>query len=334
MMSKLKNFFNQTIDGVQFNGLLKGTKERIGIVGDWCDSTKQHYVDLTAFDNYYKLTHGNRNVYDDFEIGDASFYVQLSDYLSSRKYELDGLFNTMFYDYNPIENYDRTETTTTATITDLDERKTTNDYGELKTTNDYGERVQTSDYGQTQDTSVIGAITNSTQYGATTETTNLGTHTDSVQHGNHTDITSNSDTAFNSQTGYNAPTNQSSTNNAQYTDTTTIGASVNTVGTVQHTDTTSLGTHTDTVTGATHQDSITNDTYTDVSTVDTRQDVSTTDAVQDTTQTTVTSRIRGNIGITTSQQMGLAERQFVRFRFYDVLVATLNEFLLDFNYNY
>lgn len=75
------------------------------ITGKWIES-----IDLLALDNYLNVNCGDKKIFSTIEkMDDVNRLVYLSNLFSLYAYTLDGLFDTISYEYNPIENYSMVE---------------------------------------------------------------------------------------------------------------------------------------------------------------------------------------------------------------------------------
>ena len=234
------------------------------------------------------------------------------DALANRKYaEYRAMRKTMTIDYNPLENYNMTETTTTT----YNGGQTVNNSQTTDTTASHIEDAATdsTEYGATKTTTTVGAATDSTKTPQTLTSTKHGatSGTAKVAAATTTEETAHDVYGYNSPATaqaeskdtrtLTAPEQQTTTTAAEFTDTVTtneitvtnnIGGRNATAADDKHTDTTTRGQRS------------TNDTYragdtTTETTFNNRSDV------------TEVSR-SGNIGVTTSQQLLMSEMQLRR----------------------
>lgn len=322
----LKDLYNQTIGGTLYNGLLKGIKTNLTLSGEWASK-----VNLEQIDNILYLQHGNRNIYEEFGLG-IDTLTRIKEWLELHQYRLDNLYESTQFEYNPIENYDRTEVTTNNGTNIQGERTTSTQYGQIQDTMVNGARSESTQYGATSESTQYGEEKTTNVNGARSETTGIGAQSNSIQYGATTDTSSNTDTAFNSSADYNKGTNKSVTGTIQHTDTTNNGARSDSFSTTQYTDTSTQQQHTVTSNGTQHTDNFSTQSVTDTSTRGQHTDTSTTNGVTDTTAETINSRVHGNIGVTTTQQMIESQRKVVEFEFYKIVVDLLNQLLISFNY--
>lgn len=253
------------------------------------------------------------------------------------------LYDTTQYEYNPIENYDRSEETTENETRNTEHSGKTGSKSVGKSTNSNttdtsGSTNDTDKLDGTQDSTVTDTETRNATDKRTTSHNNTtdSTETRNLSTGQHTSGTNHnteSVAAFNNT----APVPRTYTDSTNSSDTT--GTETGTVsvdghdngngtdnlvmsGTFKHdiTDGTEYGenrTHTSATTGKTTENGTTDNTTTVDGTVE-----DTTDA---TGQVTRTSRIRGNIGVTTTQQMIEAQRNVVKFNIYDYITDDFKE---------
>lgn len=196
------------------------------------------------------------------------------------------LYDTTQYDYDPIANYDRTETATeTVTHTGTDSTQST-----AQTTHTGTDSTQTS--AQTTHT---GTDSNQSQGSAT--------HTGTVQ-SVYTNTDTESKTAFNSDTLSTTQQVQTSGNNTDTNNLTdaTTGSDTRTLNL----------TDSDTGSGTRTLNLTDSQAGTDTRTLNLSDSVS------------KSTRAKGNIGVTTTQQMIQAEREIDTFSVYDIIV---NDFI-------
>lgn len=101
--------------------------------GEWV--TK---IDLSNLDRYLFLSARKKSVFSNIYPEGATLtdaYRNIRAILSTYDYKLDGLYNSMFFDYDPIENYNRTEVQTHNEEVNTDDHVTKNDLGARNQTN-------------------------------------------------------------------------------------------------------------------------------------------------------------------------------------------------------
>lgn len=175
---------------------------------------------LSTLAPYLVEYHGNkllRGVYSDYVFGDKTALVQedIAVALISNSYMLEGLYETMTLDYNPIENYrmheegtdqnsgSDTETLNKGSATNsisYGSRVDTQNQGAVNDTHIIGGRSSTIDHkvspdnsasyiAQTQDVSKNANATDQDQFGARSTTVDYGGHTDTATEGSRSDTT-------------------------------------------------------------------------------------------------------------------------------------------------
>lgn len=272
----------------QNNRSLIRTESFIGIVPVWFTGLNFEQLAKDSLDHMYLSVHYMNSV-SVFEYG-ATLDITVTGIMERNRYKFDNLYRTIIQEYNPIENYDRIEDTTVDIDgTNSDNMKTDS------TTVRTGSEIDTKS----------GGFSNS-KTGTMAETT---VFSGSEKH---------------EQTGTITSTNQTRTFNSRLTDVS------------KNTSTTPTGTD-DTLTFAdrknvaettfngykdtTEYDSLKNQhSYNSVT--DTTADTSTVSGVRKDKHVT-TSRIHGNIGVTTSAQMLESERKLSDFDFFDIIYRTV-----------
>lgn len=125
---KLKNFF--------INGRLIDYINSISrLNADWLNSTTQKVVNITELDNYIMMCLGESNILPSVE---NNVLNNIRTILNVNSYRLNTLWKTTLFNYNPIDNYDRTETQTHNEKIETDNHVTTTDIGERNQTNTNG----------------------------------------------------------------------------------------------------------------------------------------------------------------------------------------------------
>ena len=238
------------------------------------------------------------------------------------KYAIDALANRNFYkyramreivmaDYDPIANYDMTETTTTT----YNGGQIVNNSQTTDTTSSHTEDAATDsmEYGATKTTTTVGAATDSTKTPQTLTSTKHGatSGTEKVAAAVTTEATQHDIYGYNSPATAQAESKDTRTLTAPEQQTTTTASEfTDTVTTGEVTVTTNIGGR-----NATAAD----DKHTDTTTHGKRSTADTFRAGDTTTETTYNNRSdvtevsrSGNIGVTTSQQLLMSEMQLRR----------------------
>lgn len=217
------------------------------------------------------------------------------------------LYTTTVLDYNPIENYNRTD-----------------DFTDTETRNLATDNTQTRNLtGSNNETRDLAGSDNETRdlAGSSLETRNLTTGVNGTTHTTDNDVQGGSNSATKQVAAYN-----SASLVTESTDSETLGATNNkTVDTT----TTQTGTDSGTVNTATTDTGTDNRTTTDTGTVNTATTEGGTVADAGTESGTVelkkNGNSKGNIGVTTTQQMIEQERNVVEFNIYDYIVDSFKK---------
>lgn len=223
--------------------------------------------------------------------------------------------NTLYADYDPLCNYDMTEegsdTKTGAdTLTDtIAQRQMQHQHGAQQDTHQHGAQKDTYTQGEDKVEQVFGEVEVEKAFGATQDT--IGGGSDTHEH---------QVAAFNS-----------STYQASSKDTDTIASRTN--SSIAHTDTDTTSEHTDTTTTDERVDTKETTQYSDIDSslqyTDTDTDLQHTDTHEteyDTTNSHEMTR-KGNIGITTSQQLILSELELRKNNFYESMFRDIDKYL-------
>lgn len=217
------------------------------------------------------------------------------------------LYKTTVLEYNPIENYNRTEDFTDAEARDLSKNNT-------QTRNLAGTDSQTRNLaGSNNETRNLA--------GTALETRDLTTGIVGVTDTTDNDVQGGTNTNKKEVSAYNTATLAT-----ESLDTATLGATNNKT---VHTETSQTGTDAGTVNTATTDAGTVNTATTDTGTVNTTTSDAGTIADAGTDTGTVelrrTGNAKGNIGVTTTQQMIEQERNVVLFNVYDYIVESFKK---------
>ena len=97
MMKKIKDLFNLSRQWLSAEGVV--------ISGDWADSDNKSAVDNRLYDMY-----GEKVLSKDMQkLNNSEITSAVINYINSQVYKLDTLFETTELEYNPIENYNMSE---------------------------------------------------------------------------------------------------------------------------------------------------------------------------------------------------------------------------------
>lgn len=188
---KLKELF-------QNNQMLKRIDDLNPLKGTWIHNNQKGVCNIQELDTYLLMTIGERRL-SRFVI-DTSYIPldeKIRNFINVNEYRLSNLWETILFEYNPIDNYDRTETQT------HNENIVTADHETESVT---GARNQTNTNGSRTDTSTTSDSTTSFDGGTYAKPTNQSTS--QINNGSSTDtmsIQSATDTV--TQKGYNDTSN-------------------------------------------------------------------------------------------------------------------------------
>lgn len=249
---------------------------------------------------------------------------------AEKKYEYETLYNSTLFDYNPIENYDRTEEETYSGTIEEDNTHTTGSQNNSKT---YGAVSEQDVIGAHTDTTTYGATETTFAKGATQKTTNNPQVQTTVVNGakNHTENEAHTTgvSAFDGGGTFgpvgNAGTGTSGNdkfNNKErvldektvadtaVTDTTTVAAHSVTESEAAVSDKETAEQHMDSVAVGAHTDTHTEQSKVDSETLGQRQD---TDDNRHVNEWERELNVHGNIGTVTTQDMIKQEREIAMF---------------------
>lgn len=262
------------------------------------DEWQKDYDLVQIIDNYVYLNIGNKDIQDIFlerSLNDVKLiYAQIAGILQSYRYYLNTSYKSMFFDYNPINNYDRTET---------------HSYSESFTE---GAQIETLTKGQKTDVSTDSGSSNTIQHGEQTQTSTDIPTSESISFGaqkitnnNGNQSNANSEKVFTFDGNEVNRTNTNITSNA-YTDTSETQGYTNTTNYEQKKNTLNMATYNDSeiIGGKT----VTNEYGESTDTSEKGQRV-------DTRTFNENINVSGNIGVMSTQQMIEQERQVANFNF-------------------
>lgn len=281
--------FNEIYNQLQQNNRsLIRTESFIGIVPAWFTGLNFEQLAKNSLDRMYLSVHYTNSV-SVFEYG-ATLDITVTGIMERNRYKFDNLYRTIIQEYNPIENYDRIEDTTV----DIDGSNTDNTKAD-STTVRTGSEIDTKSGGFSN--SKTGTMAETTVFSGSEKHEQTGTITSTNQtrafNSGLTDVsknTSTTPTGTDDTLTFADRKNVAETTFNGYKDTTEYNALKN-----QH-------------------------SYNSVT--DTTADTSTVSGVRKDKHVT-TSRIHGNIGVTTSAQMLESERKLSDFDFLDIVYRTV-----------
>ena len=276
--------------------------------------------------------------------GDLYPYHQVPEYLkrninfwfARRLFDFERMYEALRTDYSPIENYDRIEDikreykdsgTDTETLT-LGSSTTSKHTGSDTETLTLGSSTTSKHTGSDTETTALGSSTTSKHTGSDTETTTLGSSTTSAHTGTDTNSTQGSGTNEKGVSAYNEDgytnrekdTETHNSNNMQ-----TFNSTVTNTGSGSDTKTQTFdSTVTNTGSGSDTQKQTFDSSVTNSGS---GSDKTQTDYGKQRTETENT-RIHGNIGVTTSQQM-IESEMSLRAK-YDIYKIISREFEREF----
>lgn len=184
---KLKDYF--------VNGQLISYINTISpLKADWLNSSSKPIADISLLDEYLLMTIGDSNILKSVE---NHVLNNIRTMINANEYRLNKLWDSVNFDYNPIENYNRVETQTHNEKIEADNRKTTTDLDTRTTTNSngsYTDTTETENKTTAFDTTAYNKDTDknttSFQKGSSTDTSTTNATTDTVTQDGYTDNSS------------------------------------------------------------------------------------------------------------------------------------------------
>lgn len=357
---KIKELYNPTLLGEKRNGFLKAMFDANIFAPSWISGDSNVLTDIDEF-IYHKI--GNKKLLESFQdpleiIGSFYIYYRIAHVIENYNYELKTLKETMYFKYNPIENYNMEEKESTRGTHGNSAHTDVMLYGEKTTTNATGEQENTFEHGKKETSTTYGAESVSNVYGEVNTETTIGaqgtTNTYGEQNTTNTYGETNTETkdgrtkntrelsvaTFDSSSYTNKEkevvTNEGETNSTSttesHTDTSERESYTDSVNVSNRNDSTKVYAHTDESTTLSHTDITEDKTYTDTNTVGARSDIITDSSHSDTfnhgAQSVSINDMRelarkGNIGVTTTQQMIEQERNIALFCFAEKVTEIL-----------
>ena len=315
--------FNEIFDKLQReNRSLIRSESFFGTIPTWFTALNFETLAQSSLDRQYlQLTYGESECV--LEYGGA-LDITVTGIMEKNRYKFDNLYRTTIQDYNPIDNYDRTEETNVAVDgrnnnTTISEN--TNVKSGSETDNTTGSIANTKS-GNTELAKTGTMLEESMDSGTETHTQNVNTETTAQTRAFNSGLidTAKSKTATPTANtdilSFDNRKNLKSTGYNGYKETETYNdiSDVSTYDNLNHQTTHNV---TDT---STYNNMKRETTFNDVT--DTNNQTSTAEGtVSNTTKTT--SKIHGNIGVTTTAQMLEGERELSEFDFIDVVYRTV-----------
>lgn len=173
-MKTLQNLYNTN---KQF--FAEMISENIKPSGDWIDG-----INIPALDRYLYINARKKEVFSGIYPEDGTLpeaYRNICAILTTYEYKLDGLYNSMLLNYDPLVNYDKTETQTHNEKIITDDHVTTNDIGcrsQSDTSSGKTTAFDSTDYGKATDQN-----TNTSSLAAASDTTTQAGYEDNSQGG-------------------------------------------------------------------------------------------------------------------------------------------------------
>ena len=315
--------FNEIFDRLQRdNRSLIHSETFFGNIPTWFTALNFETLAESSLDRYYlEQTYGNSECV--VEYGGA-LDITMTGIMEKNRYKFDNLYRTTIQDYNPIDNYDRTEETNVA-VDGRNNNTTISESTNVKTgseTDNTTGSISNTKSGNTE-LAKTGSTTEETMdSGTETHTQNVNTETTAQTRAFNSGLidTAKSKTATPSANtdilSFDNRKNLKSTGYNGYKETETYNdvSELSTYDNLNH-----VITHNVTDT-STYNNMKRETTFNDVT--DTNNQTSTAEGtVSNTTKTT--SKIHGNIGVTTTAQMLEGERELSEFDFIDIVYRTV-----------
>ena len=315
--------FNEIFDNLQRdNRSLIRSETFFGTIPTWFTALNFETLAQSSLDRYYlEQTYGNSECV--VEYG-GTLDITVTGIMEKNRYKFDNLYRTTIQDYNPIDNYDRTEETNVA-IDGRNNNTTISESTNVKTgseTDNTTGSIANTKSGNTE-LAKIGSINEETmESGTETHTQNVNTETTAQTRAFNSGLidTAKSKTATPTANtdilSFDNRKNLKSTGYNGYKETETYNdiSEISTYDNLNHQTTHNV---TDT---STYNNMKRETTFNGVT--DTNNQTSTAEGtVSNTTKTT--SKIHGNIGVTTTAQMLEGERELSEFDFIDIVYRTV-----------
>ena len=315
--------FNEIFDRLQRdNRSLIRSETFFGTIPTWFTALNFETLAQSSLDRYYlEQTYGNSECV--LEYGGA-LDITVTGIIEKNRYKFDNLYRTTIQDYNPIDNYDRTEETdvvlagnnTNTTISESTNVKTGSE-----TDNTTGS-ISNTKSGNTELAKTGTMLEESMDSGTETHAQNVNTETTSQTRAFNSGLvdTAKSKTATPSANtdilSFDNRKNLKSTGYNGYKETETYNgvSEISTYDNLNH-ETTHNVTDTSNYNNMERETTFNNVTDTNNQTSTEEERVS--------NSTKTTSKIHGNIGVTTTAQMLEGERELSEFDFIDIVYHTV-----------
>ena len=268
------------------------------------------YQDFSPLANVDEVLEEREYLYDDttehtdeeiIKFVHDSFVEDLQSFLNTRASAYKHLFEVLSIDYNPINNYDMTESSTDNKTNNASDK---HQYGESSSTVNYGERNEAIERGGLVVTKENAKRSTTDSYGAMSKTNEFGDTNENVTNA----VAGYNEDAFKNST-------KTQTTNASHVDSETNEAHSDTHETAAFTDITSTNDHVDNNVYSQHVDT---------STVAAHEDNDTHSGTESNEHSMTRS---GNVGVTSTQQLLESEKKF--WRSYDFWKMFLKDFIAE-----
>ena len=315
--------FNEIFNNLQRdNRSLIRSETFFGTIPAWFTKLNFETLAQSSLDRYYlDQEYGNSECV--LEYGGA-LDITVTGIMEKNRYKFDNLYRTTIQDYNPIDNYDRTEETNVAVDgnnTNTSVSESTNVKTGSETDNTTGS-ISNTKSGNTELAKTGTMTEESMDSGTETHTQNINTESTNQTRAFNSGLIDTSKnktvtpTANTDILSFDNRKNLKSTGYNGYKETETYNdvTEISNYDNLKH-ETTHNATDTSTYNNLKHETTFNNVT-------DTNNQTSTAEGtVSNTTKTT--SKIHGNIGVTTTAQMLEGERELSEFDFIDVVYRTV-----------
>ena len=315
--------FNEIFDRLQRdNRSLIRSETFFGTIPTWFTALHFETLAQSSLDRYYlEQTYGNSECV--LEYGGA-LDITVTGIMEKNRYKFDNLYRTTIQDYNPIDNYDRTEETNVA-VDGNNSNTTISESTNVKTgseTDNTTGSISNTKSGNTELAKTGTMTEESMDSGTETHTQNVNTETTAQTRAFNSGLidTAKSKTATPTANtdilSFDNRKNLKSTGYNGYRETETYNdvSEISNYDNLNH-----VTTHN--VTDTSNYNNMKRET-TFNNVTDTNNQTSTAEGtVSNTTKTT--SKIHGNIGVTTTAQMLEGERELSEFDFIDVVYRTV-----------
>lgn len=166
--------------------------------------------------DYLITKYGDRSIFLTVDAPTNNFLFKFFNYIATRQHNIDMLYTSFMTYYNPVENYNRYETS-----------ELTKNGKELRAIGTTGTDTQSTDYGKNETTNTYGAIISNTLNGATNQTTESKISADNSDNYQPDNMTTTSMQPININTTTDGRTDTTIIKQKTDTNTTTYGKKIN-----------------------------------------------------------------------------------------------------------